>query len=582
MPSNDVLALEANFQEWQKNRFPTVPKGVNIFEYYCTEQFARSFDLGDSQLKTGMVGAGGDGGVDAFYILANGELVESETELSPKDPPEFKLLIMQIKGGKDGFSPIEVDKLYWFTEDLFDLAKKKSDYHSTYNDDLITLMRLFKDKFGVVVGETPPLSIEYIYVVKNDVEHNDDCQKHADTVVTKCKQCFPHAEVKFRFINAAELWKQVQMRPHKKRTIRWASQPMAVKEGELGLVRLPDYYKFITDGDGKMAERFFDSNVRGYWPSSGINRKIGETLRNANSPEFWLLNNGITVLTEKTETTGAFLELDVHDPQIVNGLQTSRQIYNHFSTNPSAITAQDDRRVLVRIIKSGDKTVRDEVIRCTNSQNEMPEEALRATDAIHRQLEQSFHTKSLYYDRRKGYYRDQGKPVSQIVSVIDVLQAMLAVVLQRPDDARGRPRDYIKKNDPYKAVFGPNAYSLTLYLKATEICRRVSGFLENIQIENTHRRNLYFYLCMYVTCETIGTSYAVPSRIEQIDVDGISDITLQRCLSRIQKKYERLADKYKTNEGRDYDSVAKGPNLLKAVQIELKRRLNPKKKKTTK
>lgn len=113
MAANDVIALEANFTSWKNNRFPNPAKGDNPFEYYCVEQFARSFDLGDSQLKAGMAGDGGDGGIDAFYIFANGDMVDSETEIDPKETPEFKLLIMQVKSD-EGFSPIAVDKMYWF------------------------------------------------------------------------------------------------------------------------------------------------------------------------------------------------------------------------------------------------------------------------------------------------------------------------------------------------------------------------------------------------------------------------------------------------------------------------------------
>src|SRR6266700_3315961 len=112
----------------------TPQPGVNVWEYYCIEQFARSFDLSDSQLKSGMVGQGQDGGIDALFILANGELVDSETELDANDPPEFTLLIMQVKRG-EGFSPVAVDKIYWFTDDLLDLSRKKADYHSTYHGD---------------------------------------------------------------------------------------------------------------------------------------------------------------------------------------------------------------------------------------------------------------------------------------------------------------------------------------------------------------------------------------------------------------------------------------------------------------
>lgn len=51
-----------------------------------------------------------------------------------------------------------------------------------------------------------------------------------------------------------------------------------------GLVRLADYYTFIKESDGKLAERFFDSNVRGYWPSSHINSRIAETLKGGQQP----------------------------------------------------------------------------------------------------------------------------------------------------------------------------------------------------------------------------------------------------------------------------------------------------------
>lgn len=101
MSANDVVALEANFKGWQEKRFPVPKKDVNVFEYYCLDQFLRPFDLSDSQLKTGMTGGGGDGGVDAMYMFVNGELVDSESELDPKTPNKVKLLLMQVKEGEE-------------------------------------------------------------------------------------------------------------------------------------------------------------------------------------------------------------------------------------------------------------------------------------------------------------------------------------------------------------------------------------------------------------------------------------------------------------------------------------------------
>jgi hypothetical protein len=45
----------------------------------------------------------------------------------------------------------------------------------------------------------------------------------------------------------------------------------------------------------------------------------------------------------------------------------------------------------------------------------MPPEALRATDPIHRKIEEVFGTFGLFYDRRKGYYKDLNKPAASII-----------------------------------------------------------------------------------------------------------------------------------------------------------------------
>ena len=88
----------------------------------------------------------------------------------------------------------------------------------------------------------------------------------------------------------------------------------------------------------------------------------------------------------------------------------------------------DNRRILVRIIETKDESVRDQIIRATNSQNKMPPEALRATDPIHRKIEEVLEHLDLFYDRRKGYYKKSlNKPAASIISVRDVLQATLAV-----------------------------------------------------------------------------------------------------------------------------------------------------------
>jgi hypothetical protein len=174
-------------------------------------------------------------------------------------------------------------------------------------------------------------------------------------------------------------------------------------------------------------------------------------------------------------------------------------------------------------------------------------------------IETLFHRFGLFYDRRKGYYRDQGKPVSQIVSVVELVQAMLSIVLRRPDEARGRPRDYIKKDALYGSIFGKDKYDLNVYLKCIQIVRRIEEFLDALSLDTVHRRNLPSYLSMYATCAQAGNAYAPPKEVLKIDASSaLTADFLKDCHDRVFRHYERQTERHKVDEDRDYDAVAKG------------------------
>ena len=97
MGQNEVIALEANFEKWKTTRFSGAKKLFNAFEYYSIEQFLRPYGLSDSQLQSGLIGAPKDGGVDALYMLVNGELVDAGTKLDPKEPNKVNVIIFQKK-----------------------------------------------------------------------------------------------------------------------------------------------------------------------------------------------------------------------------------------------------------------------------------------------------------------------------------------------------------------------------------------------------------------------------------------------------------------------------------------------------
>lgn len=156
---------------------------------------------------------------------------------------------------------------------------------------------------------------------------------------------------------------------------------------------------------------------------------------------------------------------------------------------------------------------------------------------------------------------------------------MIAIVLQRPDDARARPKGYLVDDEKYEAIFGKKGsgedrYSLTLFLKAMEISRRIEAFLETVESEAIHRRNLLFYLSMYAACELASCVHVNPSQIETLDLGLVTDQWLRKPWERVRKRYENLAAKRieKGDGEKDYDKVAKGPDLLKSIERDLRTR----------
>ena len=96
---------------------------------------------------------------------------------------------------------------------------------------------------------------------------------------------------------------------------------------------------------------------------------------------------------------------------------------------------------------------RDRIIKANNRQTPVQAASLRATDKIHRDIEEYFRPRGLFYDRRKNYYKNEGKPRDKIIGIPYLAQAVMAILLRSPDTARARPSSLLKNDDDYVRVF---------------------------------------------------------------------------------------------------------------------------------
>ena len=228
--------------------------------------------------------------------------------------------------------------------------------------------------------------------------------------------------------------------------------------GYVAFISLGEYLNFIVDG-GQLRTSLFESNVRDYQGKVIVNQAIEETLRHHGAEDFWWLNNGVTIVAEKA--VGDARQIHLTDPQIVNGLQTSQKIYDYSVENPEGAKS-DSRELLIRVIQAPTTDSHDAIIRATNSQTSIPIQFLWATNQMHRDIENYFRSKDLYYERRKNSWRREGIAFDKVVGITELAQAVASILRQEPDQARARPgRFFTKKN--HNAIFA-SKYKLDMYV----------------------------------------------------------------------------------------------------------------------
>jgi hypothetical protein len=475
------------------------------------------------------------------------------------------IVAVQVKSSlsETGFKLDDIRKFQSFVDDILDLGTPADTYKHKYHQHLITLMNTFKDKYNSIMDQFPELSIDFYLVTRGDETELDGAAKDEVVKLTsKVKGLIGHSHCTFYPTNTQALLEHVRKRKQTTKSLKWANPPVQTPDGYVGLVRLADYFEFLKDDDDELNETIFESNVRGFQGLTSINNAMAETLRSGGPLNFWLLNNGITIISSGRVQPITANELNIEDPQIVNGLQTSRKIFDHIGPRRDIL---DDRAVLVKVLPVSDAEHRRSIIRATNSQNAMNSATLLATDDVHYQIEDLFKKNNLFYDRRPGFYRDQGAPAASIVSVTELVQAVVTLIEARPDIARARPSDYINKSVEYQRIFGRNRMPLPAYYKAIIIIRAIEDLLRRRQIDKGIQRNFKYYIAYVLCVRLTGKLYCSPEELLLIDNISLSDQAIQEAFLLVNRQY---SNHLLTGTA---DGVAKGIDLLAGLKVDLSR-----------
>lgn len=135
---------------------------------------------------------------------------------------------------------------------------------------------------------------------------------------------------------------------------------------------------------------------------------------------------------------------------------------------------------MVKILVPEDDETRNKVIMATNSQTKVKKTSLRATDPIHLQIEMYMKSQNLFYERRKNFYKNQGKKPEEIVSISFLAQCLMSTILLQPDQARARPSTLLSEDKKYNQLFKKNG-NLEAYLKAAQLGKKVNSRLTKVR-----------------------------------------------------------------------------------------------------
>lgn len=562
MSSNDAILVQQAFEDY-KNSFSGEPISEStLFEVFAIDNLLKDYDLSYAEIFDGITDGGGDGGIDAVYMFINGELVSEDTELSHyRKDIHLEFVFFQAKCASS-FKEDPIDKISSSFRDLFDFGKNDlSDLKTVYNERIIEKFALIRTTYRKLSSKFPSLEFRVFYTTNSPEKPHDNVTRKVDALKKDIREnYFSEASPSFDFIDANDLLTSIRKNQRTNLELQYVSSPLISPYGSsyICLVNIKDFIDFINDDKGKLRKSIFEANVRDYQGNAQVNQQIRDTLTENNKDDFWWLNNGITILTTRSSIVNNSLLIE--SPQIVNGLQTSTEISYYAQ---KANLSDEKRNVLVRVITSSDDESRNRIIKATNSQTDMPYASLRATDKIHMDIEDYFFSNGFYYDRRKNFYKNEGKPAKKIISISKLAQTVITTALQRPNDARARPTTLLKDDVNYQSIFSSD-YHLDMYLNSLLLCDKIDFYLQTIS-DKKARLNCRFYALMLLTMKACGSDKTDPKKIASIDIESIHNEDVAACVVFVLSLYASL--------GGD-DNVAKGKllvsNLKKAAPEFLK------------
>lgn len=572
--SNDKIIIEGCIKIFKETNELDL-KESEVFELFSLTQIYKDKNITFENITNSIVDGSNDGGIDSVMIFIDDEFVENIDDLDNfnfSNRTKSKFIISQCKK-ENSFKESVIDKLITTMPILLDLEKNEKALLSRFNSDLVSKVILLTEVWQKTAISGGSISVEYIYIANaSKIEINDIFNQKKLQLIDLTSKCLSTKDIHFNNYSCNELLELYQKQKSNRLSIEFKDRPLSTDYensgiGYIGTVKLSKYKEFLTSEEGTIRDDLFESNIRHFQGLVDVNKKIKKTIENISDKDFWWLNNGITIIAEEPKEVGK--KLSIENIQIVNGLQTSYSIFNNYIEND-----KDERSVLVKVIINNNKEITDEIIESTNSQNPVSATLLRATEQVQRELELFFLNEGFYYDRRKNFYKNLGKPTTKIFSIQSTAQTIQSIILNEPHTARATPTSLLKNEMTYKNIFDIKK-DFKAYLNCCLINKKVSDFWS--KHENLVIKSKLANFKLHLSCISVKVYYKKRDitfeEIVKFDLEKIDKNLFNLTINFLNETIDKYLNE---NNSKNLINIAKSKEFTKYIldEIDSKCKLN--------
>ena len=449
--------------------------------HILSQQQPGIFSTDSGLIKDIGVGGGNDLGIDGIAISLNGRLIGTKEEiddiLSVYKKGKFHFTFIQSKN-REKFELGEFSK---YTAGVLDFLNEN--IVAPINDDIKRWHEIYNYIMSddiIIKWDCPP-SIDFVYVTLGTWEGNEHILGNAkntkEILLKKC--CFD--EIMFRYVDAKVLTGIVNGNENCYSTVLEVvdSMPLPqvdkVDSSSVIMCSARELLKLLSD-DGVLRRNLFEDNVRDYQGDTTINQEIRHTLE-CSTQEFVLLNNGITIVCDEMHEGNR--KVSLKNPQVVNGCQTCNVIFKCSLDQVDLSNAF----VIIKVIASDDTSIVNSIVKGTNRQNIVYDEAFEVTKDFHKLLEAFFkemqvgNYEKIYYERRSKQYEGEAyvKPY-QKANFRVMIQSFVSLFLYKAEEGHHHEsrllQDYSKSIFSEYQSFAPYYIAAFIYLHVERLFKK--------------------------------------------------------------------------------------------------------------